>query len=42
MKGEIIGYTALGQSGKQEITIALNEDVDTVIIGKKVYLVKEE
>lgn len=36
MEGEIVGHNVKGDSGKQEITIALNEDADRIPIGQKV------
>ena len=36
MKAKIVGYNAKGSSGKQELTIALNEQVGTIKVGSEV------
>ncbi len=36
MKGKIVGYNEKGDSGKQEITIALYQRLDTINTGNEV------
>ncbi len=41
MKGKIIGYNALGESGKQEVTIALEGEYTIIKLGSKVSIVED-